>query len=544
MANCNYGNIDMVLMNGKVLTMDASNTIAEAIAIKKDCIVMVGTDESVKPLITQDTYVIDLNGRTLLPGFIDAHNHFGQMAIAKLNLDLSPSAGVKSIADIQKYLQVRDSEQTSEVWWINGTSYDETKLEEKRHPNRWDIDQAVSERPVILMHLSGHIAVLNSKAMEVVGITEDTPIPPAGKFGRDSEIGQLNGIVYGEAFWRLTEYYPPLVPPPSTKDICEGIKILGKQYLEEGITSVCDIVSYPWTIKAYQTLWKQKELPLRVVMYIRNSFFADFVKTGLLSGFGDKNLKIGGIKFFIDGSMSAGTAAVSNSPGYSQPLICYTQEEITEWVKKIQEAGFQVAAHANGDTAINMFLNAIEANLKDKPIEDHRTRIEHCSVVNPDIIEKIKKLGVLPSLFATMAWFHGDKVKRGIDPEKEKWLCPFRSFFDAGVPISGHSDYPANPYHPRLGIYSQVMRTTRDANLPIGPEQGISVLEALRTWTINAAYATFDENIKGSIEPGKLADLVVLNQDPLQIPSQDIKELKVMMTIIGGEIRFERKNRN
>ncbi len=350
----------------------------------------------------------------------------------------------------------------------------------------------------------------------------------------------MDGIFYGEAFWKLTEYYPRLVPPPSTLDICKGMKALGRDYLEEGITTVGDAVSYPWTFKAYQTLWKQKQLPLRVVMYIRNSFFDDFVKTGLVSGFGDKNLKIGGIKFFIDGSMSAGTAAVSDSPGYNQQLFCYTKEEITEMVNNIQKAGFQVAAHANGDIAINMFLDAVEEALQKNPIKDHRTRIEHCSVVNQEIIERIKKIGALPTIFAPMAWYHGDKVKRCIDPEKEKWAFAFRSFLDAGIPVSGHTDYPANPYAPRYGLYSQVSRTTRDSKQLFGPEQRISVLEALRTWTVNAAYATFDENIKGSIEPGKLADLVVLDWNPLLVEPQELKDLKVMMTVVGGEIRFVR----
>lgn len=538
MSNYTYEEIDMVFMNGKVITMDPENSTAEAIAIKNDLIVMVGTNESVKPFISKSTQVIDLGGKTLLPGFIDPHNHFGQMAIAKLGLDLSPSAGVKSIADLQNKLLFRVANQTND-WWINGTSYDENKLEEKRHPNRWDIDQVVSDRPVILMHFSGHIAVLNSKAMEVVSITNDTPVPTAGKFGRD-ENGDLDGIFYGEAFWKLTEYYPRLVPPPSTLDICKGMKALGRDYLEEGITTVGDAVSYPWTFKAYQTLWKQKQLPLRVVMYIRNSFFDDFVKTGLVSGFGDKNLKIGGIKFFIDGSMSAGTAAVSDSPGYNQQLFCYTKEEITEMVNNIQKAGFQVAAHANGDIAINMFLDAVEEALQKNPIKDHRTRIEHCSVVNQEIIERIKKIGALPTIFAPMAWYHGDKVKRCIDPEKEKWAFAFRSFLDAGIPVSGHTDYPANPYAPRYGLYSQVSRTTRDSKQLFGPEQRISVLEALRTWTVNAAYATFDENIKGSIEPGKLADLVVLDWNPLLVEPQELKDLKVMMTVVGGEIRFVR----
>ncbi|NLB52968.1 MAG: amidohydrolase [Syntrophomonadaceae bacterium] len=538
MSNYTYEEIDMVFMNGKVITMDPENSTAEAIAIKNDLIVMVGTNESVKPFISKSTQVIDLGGKTLLPGFIDPHNHFGQMAIAKLGLDLSPSAGVKSIADLQNKLLFRAANQTND-WWINGTSYDENKLEEKRHPNRWDIDQVVSDRPVILMHFSGHIAVLNSKAMEVVSITNDTPVPTAGKFGRD-ENGDLDGIFYGEAFWKLTEYYPRLVPPPSTLDICKGMKALGRDYLEEGITTVGDAVSYPWTFKAYQTLWKQKQLPLRVVMYIRNSFFDDFVKTGLVSGFGDKNLKIGGIKFFIDGSMSAGTAAVSDSPGYNQQLFCYTKEEITEMVNNIQKAGFQVAAHANGDIAINMFLDAVEEALQKNPIKDHRTRIEHCSVVNQEIIERIKKIGALPTIFAPMAWYHGDKVKRCIDPEKEKWAFAFRSFLDAGIPVSGHTDYPANPYAPRYGLYSQVSRTTRDSKQLFGPEQRISVLEALRTWTVNAAYATFDENIKGSIEPGKLADLVVLDWNPLLVEPQELKDLKVMMTVVGGEIRFVR----
>lgn len=539
MSGSLFNKTDMVFINGKVITMDQANTIAEAIAIKDDLIVGVGDSGSIKTLITKGTEVIDLGGKALLPGFIDSHNHFGQMAMAKLGLDLGPAAGVKSIPVLQDRLKIYAREIPVNDQWINGSGYDETQLAEGRHPNRWDIDQAIADHPVIIMHLSGHIAVLNSKALEIIGIDKDSPVPRAGRYGRDEQ-GDLDGVFYGEAFWRLTEFYPRLVPPPSTEDICQGMIALGKDYLAEGITSVGDAVVYPWTFRAYQTLRKQNRLPVRITAYIRDSFFGDLAKTGLISGFGDKYLKIGGVKFFVDGSMSAGTAAVSNSPGYNQHMFFKTPNEIIDLTERIMGAGFQVAAHANGDIAINMLLDAVEAALARHPLDDHRCRIEHCSVVDRDIIARIQKTGALPTLFAPMAWYHGDKIKKAVDPHRENNIFAFKSLLEAGIPVSAHTDYPANPYAPRYGLYSQVSRTTRDSHSPFGLEQRISVLDALRTWTINGAFATFDENVKGSIEPGKLADLVVLEQDPRLVKTEELKDLKVLMTVVGRDIRFAR----
>lgn len=529
---------DMVILRGRVITVDPKDSIVSAVAVRDGKILFAGSDEEVTKHIDSNTKVIDLNGKTMLPGFIDSHQHFGQMAIAYYSVDLGPWTSVKCIADLKAKLKEHREVQPENTCWVCGASYDESKMIDKRQPNRRDLDEAVPDRPVIITHISGHLAVLNSKALEMLGITDDIKDLATGRYGRDDN-GSLNGIVYGDAFWRLTEYFPAQVPPLPTEEICIGMKEVGKQYLAAGITSLCDIVTYPWTIRAYETLWKRKELPVRVTMYMRNTFFDFFENSGLYTGFGDSDLKIGGIKMFIDGGMSSGTAAVSDSPGYAHPVFCFTQEELNDLFKRIRKAGFQISAHANGDIAVNRYLNALEGALKEYPAADHRCRIEHCSVVNPEIIDRIKELGALPSLFATMPWFHGEKILRFINPNKTKNLFPFRAMLDAGIPVSAHSDYPTNPYQPLWGICSQVTRVTRDHNLPIGPEQKISVMEAIRTWTINAAYATFDEHLKGSIEPGKLADFVVLDRDPLKVNPAEIKDLNVVMTIVGGEIRHK-----
>lgn len=529
---------DTLYLNGKIYTADAADRFVRSVAVKDGMILAAGTEEELRPFRGENTRIIDLAGRTVLPGFIDVHNHYGQMSIAHFFADAGPWAGVSKIADIQALIRSRAREGEG---WITVTNYDETRLAEGRHPLKAEIDEACADRPVIVTHISGHMALINSCGLKALGLDETALDRPSGRYGREADGKTLSGLVYGDAFWRLSEDWPPKITPPDTETIKEGMKRVGAQYTAAGITSLCDIVAWPWTIRAYMEMWRAGELPLRVAYYVRNYYMDAYTKTGLLPGFGDDMLKFAGIKFFIDGGMSSGTAAVSDSEGYRTPTFIYTQEEVDAMILQIHEAGQQVAVHCNGDIAVRMYLNAMEKALAACPRENHRHRIEHCSVVDPEIIERIKKAGVLPTLFATMPWFHGAKVKRFINPEKEKWLFPFRSMLNAGINVPAHSDYPTNPYPPLLGISSQVNRRTRDGDLPIGPEQAITVTEAVRTWTRYAAYATFDEERKGSIEPGKLADFVILGRDIFTVPKETIADIPVEMTVIGDRIVYEKE---
>lgn len=539
MSNCStMNNCDFALLNAKVYTMDGQNTVAEAVAVKEGKISYVGKNQDVLNLCKRDAMKIDLKEKTLIPGFIDPHIHVGQMAMAEFGIDVGPWTGLKSIKEMQE--RIRAKINSRKTPWLLASSYDEKSIEEKRLPTAEDLDEISCDVPVLVIHISGHLGFINSKAIELLGLNENTPNPEGGHYRRDSK-GKPNGLLAGEALWMLTEHYPPTIGTPSTEDLVIGVKSMGKKLLEAGMTSVNDIIMYPWIFRAYQVLWKKGELPFRVVGYARECSFHDFERTGIMSGFGDEWLKIGGIKFFVDGGMSSGTAAVSNCPGYTTP-VCKKTNEVFKMFKQVHEAGFQVSAHCNGDIAINMYLDALEQVLKDSPRDNHRHRIEHCSTVNKEIIERIKKLGAVPSLFSHMSWFHGDKVKSNLNPEAERNSFAFRSFLDAGVPVSAHSDFPTCPFGPIVGISSQVNRLTRIKKEPLGVEQRISVYEALKTWTINAAYASFDEKIKGSIEPGKMADLVVLDQDPLAMPPEELMGITVNMTIINGKICFERKN--
>jgi Predicted metal-dependent hydrolase with the TIM-barrel fold len=531
------GKCDVILFNAKVYTMNEADTVAEAIGVKDGRIAYVGSSQDALEFCGANSIKINLEGKTVIPGFIDPHIHVGQMAVAEYGVDLGPWTGVKNIREMQ--VKMREQIQNRRTAWMMASCFDEKTIEDKRLMTAEDLDQVSRDIPILVVHISGHMGFINSKAMEIIGLNENTQDPDGGQYRRAYN-GKPDGVLLGEALWKLTEQYPPITGTPTTEELTAGIKKTCQKYIEAGMTSVSDIIMYPWIFRAYQALWKKNELPLRITGYAREYSFRDFERTGIMSGFGDEWLKIGGIKFFVDGGMSSGTAAVTNCPGYTNP-VCKKPDEVYQIFKAIHDAGFQAAAHCNGDYAIKLYLDALEKILSESPKQDHRHRIEHCSILNQALIIRIKELGALPSLFSHMSWFHGDKVKCNLSREAERYSFPFRSLLDEGIPVSAHSDYPTTPFGPILGISSQVNRLTRIKNEPIGPEQQISVYEALKTWTINAAFATFDEKIKGSIEPGKLADFAVLDQDPLNVPSERLGEINVDMTIINGKICFERK---
>jgi predicted amidohydrolase YtcJ len=273
-----------------------------------------------------------------------------------------------------------------------------------------------------------------------------------------------------------------------------------------------------------------------------NTSLKDVERLGIKKAFGNEWLKIVSIKLILDGSVSGLTAALYepyNDSTNETGILIMSREELEDLITRIHNYGFQVSVHANGDKAIDMVLDSFE-NLKDQPIEGRRHRIEHCSLLNPTRIRRIKELGLVPVLFAAYPYYHGDKIKPAFGTERVKWLMACRSLIDSGVRIAGHSDYPASPFNPLLGIHSVVNRRT-EKGFPFSPEQAISVEEALRMYTIDAAYASFDEEVKGSIEPGKYADFVVLEENPLKLAKDRIKDIKVVMTIVNGKIVYSKK---
>ncbi len=530
---------DLILLNGKVITMDAEDTVAEAVVIKDGRILYVGRNSEANQVIGDATQTIDLRGRAVLPGFIDTHNHLSISAIDSVAVDCSPDK-VQSIEEILTEI-ISFAKRNPRTGWVRGVNYDDARLAEKRHPNRWDIDRVINDRAVILVHRGYHIAVINSAGMHALGITDGVNPPIGGEYGRDPKSGQLNGVLYENAWFDLWgKKNSPLNVDSET--FINGVHTMCARFVKAGITSINDAWVVPSNFRGFQSALRRGLLPIRVNVHIINSYLDRLEEAGLLRGFGNEHLKIMAIKVLLDGSVSGLTAALYEPyiGTEDKGILLMEKDDIERIIERIHKLGFQISIHANGDRAIDIALDIFERVLEKIPLKDHRHRIEHCSLLSPRRIQRIKKLGLIPVIFATHPYYHGDKILPAFGPERAKWLMACRSLLDAGVKIVGHSDFPASPYNPLLAIHSLVNRKT-ERGIPFSTNQAITVSEALRMYTIDAAYASFDESVKGSIEPGKYADLAILQDNPLTVEKEKIKEIHVVMTIVNGKIIYENK---
>lgn len=529
---------DLVLTNARIITMNPENAIVNALAVKYGRIAAIGSEKDVHDLIGPNTEIIDAGGRVVIPGLIDSHAHFMNIGPAyEIFTDLSEEAGVRCIADIQARLR-ESASKTPKGEWIFGRGEDDTKLEEKRHPTRWELDEASTEHPIIVTFVGGHFWMANSKAFELAGVTKDSPDPVGGKFDRDPETGELIGHLHEKAYDVLRPEGPP---EPTREQSYSGAKQILEGCASVGLTCVYDLVDRHEMLAAID-LKNSGELPIRVRMDAIIDLVPDLDKVGINQGIGDDWVRICGVKFFFDGAISARTAAVSE-PYLNKPdfygVFGTTEEIARSTLTDAYEKGYRLSAHANGDRAIDMYLDIIEDLQTKYPRKDPRNRDIHCTVVNPRIIDRIKKLGVLPTIFGPYAYYHGDKLIPSFGEQRLEWMFAARSFLDAGVTIAAHSDHPCAPYAPLMAIHSLVNRKSKTGK-PIGPSQQISVIEALKLYTINAAYHQFDEDKLGSLELGKLADFVVLSDDILSIPIENIIDVKVDMTIIDGRVVYRR----
>jgi predicted amidohydrolase YtcJ len=378
----------------------------------------------------------------------------------------------------------------------------------------------------------------NSKALELASVTKDSPDPVGGKFDRDPESGEIIGYLHEKAYDVLRPEGPPV---PTREQSYFGTKRILEECPAVGLTCVYDLVDRH-EIRAAIDLKNNGELPVRVRMDASIDMVPDLDKVGIYRGFGDDWLRLCGVKFFFDGAISARTAAVSE-PYLNKPdfygVFATTEEIARETLTDAYERGYRLSAHANGDRAIDLYLDIIEDLQKKYPRKDPRNRDIHCTVVNPKIIERIKKLGVLPTIFGQYAYYHGDKLIPSFGEKRLEWMFAARSFLDAGVTIAAHSDYPCGPYSPLMAIHSLVNRKSKGGN-PIGQSQKISVIEALKLYTTHAAFHQFDEDKLGSLEVGKLADFVVLSDDILTVPEDSIIDIEVDMTVIDGRVVYQK----
>ena len=523
---------DLVLVNGRIYTVDDTRPVAEAFAVKHDRFVAVGSTSDINNLVTRNTEVLDVGGKTVTPGFIDAHSHpayGGIYELTQVNLDL------RSIVEIQAALRERAAN-TPPGEWVVGFKYDDTKVREGRRLTRRDLDEAVPNHPVQVTHRGGHTSWYNSKAFELAGITADTPDPPGGHIYRDGD--ELNGLVAELARRPLQR----LIPSNTTREQRQaGVKLITEMMSAAGLTSITDAGTSSGYATAYQDAYEAGELRCRLYMMMSSGpAYEGISSAGFRTGMGNEWLRVGGVKYYADGSASERTMRMS-TPYVGRPddygILTMTQEEVHEAVEEAHRRRWQVGIHANGDVAIDMVLKAYERVQANWPRPDPRHRLEHCSLVNPDLLRRIKAVGAIPTPFYTYAHYHGNKwVEYGA--EKMRWMFAHRSFLDYGIPVASGSDYVPGPYEPLMALQSMVTRKDFQGRV-WGPNQRISIDEALRVCTVNAAHASFEENIKGSITAGKLADFVVLAEDPHGVDPDRIKEIQVVRTVVGGQTVHE-----
>ena len=522
--------VDTVLFNGRIWTVDDKLPRAEAVAISEGRIFAVGTNDEVLALATAATRKVDLVWNTVLPGFNDAHAHPADSGVEHLK---RVACDKDSIESIQLALRER-AQKTPQGEWVVGFLYDDGKT--PRPLNRVDLDAVAPNNPVLVAHRGGHTVFVNSAALTAAGIDAKTPDPPGGRYAHDSS-GQLTGFVADAA----TEKFYKLIPNNvSRDDVRQAAALISKMFTSKGVTSACDADAVPNAVQGYQDARDAGELRFRTYCLIHVEDLPRFMDAGIHSGFGDDWLRIGGVKQYADGSISERTAWLSQpyiGMGNYTGLQVTSREKLLETSRKAHAAGWQLATHANGDLAIDEILGVYEQVQREVPRRDPRFRIEHCTLLNESLIGRMAALNVIPAPFSCYVYFHGD-VMHFYGEERTKNMFPMRSFLDAGLRPTDSSDYTASPSDPMMWLQSQLTRTDPKGNV-WGANQRITLEEAIRCGTINGAYASFEEHIKGSITPGKFADLIVLDHDPFKTDPSALISIQVERTMVGGKWVYE-----
>jgi len=523
---------ELILHDANIITSNPTQAKAQAIAISKGRIVAVGSNADILHLANGKTKKIKLSGKTITPGFIDAHSHpasSGRQHLRNVDCDL------RSIKAIQDAFRDR-SLKTPPGDWLSGFKYDDTKTAEGRYITRYDLDEVSTKHPIFIRHRGGHTAYVNSKALEMAGIDRNTADPDGGMIARD-ENGEATGFLKENA----VELVGDLIPNEFTaKDNQAGVKLITEMMSKTGVTSVTDAYGSKELLQAYRDAYAADELSSRIYCMIGYFDIEDMIAQGMKTGDGDEWLRIGGMKITCDGSISERTARLSE-PYKGRPndygIIVMDEEEIYSYAVKAHRAGWQIGIHANGDVGIDKSLNVYERLDAEFPREDPRFRLEHCTVINESLVQRIKALNAIPNPFSTYVYFHGEKMKE-YGKERLEHMFAVRSFLDAGIKVTQTSDYPPGPFEPMMALQSSVTRTDMSGNV-WGPSQKISIEEAIKVGTIHGAYASYEEDIKGSLEEGKLADLVVLEKDPTAVDPFSIIDIKVERTMVNGKWVYE-----
>jgi len=531
---------DLVVVNATVYTMDTRAPRAEAFAVKDGRFVAVGSTADVRNLATSRTQVFDAKGMTVVPGFIDCHNHAGGEVLQHEVLVGNPfEVEFVTIRSIVGKLRAK-ADSVPPGTWVEGFFFDDTKVKDSRMLHVRDLDEVSREHPVIVRHRGGHTYFYNSKAFEMAGITKATPDPMGGTYDKDPN-GELNGRVTDRASepFRKVGTRPTFTDTQRESRARDGIAYISKQFARYGLTSVHH---QGGNLAAMQDVRARGELLHRISYETSGQALESMITAGIKTGFGDEWIKFGSTsEHTVDGSFSERTMALSVPyPGSNPPYkgnVTETQDVLDAWVERVHRAGIQVNVHANGDVAIDSFLTAMERAQQKFPRSDARPKITHCTLITDDLVRRIKALGAVPAMFTTYAYYNPDKfVYYGEDLMKR--CMAYRSMLDAGIYACAGSDFSPGPFAALMGIQGMVTRKGWDGKT-WGANQRITVSEAIAVNTYNGAWASGEESIKGSITAGKLADYVVLAGDPHTVDVETIKDIQIVRTVVGGRVSYQ-----
>ena len=565
---------DRIFSGGPILTMEKDQPRAEAVAVKGGLILAVGSNSDVMSHRGDKTEMVDLGGRTMVPGFIDAHSHIVQQSLkySTVILDPFPIGDVKNIADLKAKLAARAAKDGKGAGaWLFGWGYDDTGLAEQRHPTRQDLDAVSPDRPIALIHISSHLMTANTLALERAGITADTPNPEGGVIRREADGKTPNGVLEENAMAAMLA----TVPTPSPERALEMIKVGAQKYAEAGITTAQDGAAVPGMVALLKEAEKKGLLPIDVVTYAlyKGADLSLVDRIAAEAGQRDR-MRQGGIKLVLDGSIQGFTAylskpyhtpppseqAVTEEPNLSnagptlvlgknlrlsgsKPVPTTTQyrgyanmtaAEVVRWIERADAAGVQFIAHTNGDAATDLLLTAVRRVRGDKPRPDLRSVIIHAQTMREDQLDAARDMGLVPSFFPIHVAFWGDRHRAlFLGPERATRIDPAKSALDRGMRFTLHHDAPIAGIDMLAVMSAAVNRKTTGGEV-LGPEQRIAPLDALRAVTLDAAWQYFEEDRKGSLAPGKVADLVILSANPLEVDPSTIAKIRVEETIKDG----------
>jgi len=533
-----FRSVDLVLRNARVHTLEESAPSAQAFAVRDGRFIAVGRDDQIAGLIGKGTEVQDARGMTVVPGFIDCHLHpEGETLLYEVLVGNPFEVEFVTIDSIVAKLRERAAK-TPPGQWVQGFFYDDTKVKDGRLITRSDLDRVSADHPVVVYHRGGHTSFFNSRAFELAGITRETPNPFGGTFDRDST-GELNGRVTDNAqdLFAKVGKWPEYDEAERFARAKAGLAYISSQFARFGLTTVHH---QGGNFSALMDVRGEGKLMHRVSYEPDEAMLEAMIANGLRTGFGDEWIRLGATsEHIVDGSFSERTMSIrAGYPGRPDyhGNVTTTQKDLDSWVERAWRSGMQPNCHTNGDVAIDMYLSALERAQRLFPRHDVRPKFTHATLADDALIARMKALDAVPALFTSYAYYNPDKFKFYGEALMRR-IMPYRSYLDAGIRAAGGSDFPPGPFSPLMGIQGMATRTGWNGET-WGANQRIGVADALKVYSLNGAYNSHEENLKGSIAPGKLADYVIISDDPLTIDPGRIKDIKIVRTVAGGRTTY------